>query len=538
MPSPRTDPAKRHYRLEEMFVQLALRLAFPRQAVHLHPALAAVDLAPDLVVGSMSSPRVVVGVTRLSAQNAVQVKAWRDLYELLLYRRQHPRTRVLRVLFGEPGAASWNRALERVFDLHLFVRGLDGGAHTERLLHRLTAGVAGVPAKEAASWLEARLDATARCCLARLAGHLAVRGPVYVLPEAPCDRTLVTEPFHPTALRRAVVLLGIFPELARLPPISGEPIPAGWLESMGFMGGDGRLAEPWRGWVEGARGAVGRRALTALVEEAVAPSRRVRTRMLQSGRTLAYFETWYGRLAAFARPGRHLARALRLPANECAACGGHPALLALRNLLKLDGGDTFGNARLLAGLGLGRDTSDLYRVSRWFSGEEPPDETADWDAVWPWFERAFALLRDTPGVERRLVWPLFYDEAMKNRQVDPLGRLLRIALDGQGSWQARHPTFLDPAGGVATVRCWRLGDTVYHWKSAHDGHRDKTKELAAKGVAMRAVCPGERFVLVIDGDFCDRDLSALAAAGGWDLVLPVSSWQREGAAALRASRRR
>ncbi len=534
----RADPAKRHYRLEEVFVGLALERAFPGEPVHLHPALAAVDLAPDLVVGSTTAPRVVASVTRLSAQNAIQVKAWRDLYELALYRRQQPRTRVLRVLFGPPGAASWNQALGRVFDLHLFVRGLPGGEATERLLHGLTDETGReLDGPGVRRWLAGRLDEAAADCLAHLAGRLRRYGrrPGVRIPAA--DETRVTEPFAPTALRRAVILLGIFPELGEAAglartPLRDEGVRAGWLEEMGFLGADGRMQEPWRGWVEGARGAVGRRTLGELVEAAVVPSRRVRTRMLQVTRTLERFDAWFGRLEALDDPARHLREALRMDAAECAACGGHPVLLALRNLLKLDGGDAFGNARLLERLGLGRDTSDLYRVSRWFSGQEAPDANADWAALWPWFEAAAARRRTTPGLARRLLWPLFYDEAMKNRQVEPLGQLVREALGGRGAWQVRHPTFLDPAGAVGTVRCWRSGDTVFHWKSAHDGHRDKTKELAAKGLAMRAVAPRERFVLVIDGDFGERDLDALAGSGGWDWVIPVSSWRGEGRSAL------
>jgi len=535
----RADPAKRHYRLEEVFVALALERAFTDEPVHLHPALAAVDLAPDLVVGAMTVPRLVASVTRLSAQNAVQVKAWRDLYELALYRRQQPRTKVVRVLFGPPGAASWNRALGRVFDLHLFVRGLPGGEATERLLHGLTGETGGEPdGPQVRPWLAGRLNAAAMDCLAHLADHLCQVRRRPGMQATPGEETRLTEPFAPTALRRAVILLGIFPELGiaggleRAAPSPGEPVPPGWLREMGFLCADGALADPWRGWIEGAKAAVGGRTLGVLAAEAVAPSRRVRTRMRQVTRTLACFDAWLERLSALDDPARHLAGALRTDAATCDACGGHPVLLALRNLLKLDGGDAFGNARLLEGLGLGRDTSDLYRVSRWFSGQEPPDLAANWAALWPWFEAAAARRRSTPGLERRLLWPLFYDEAMKNRQVEPLGSLVREALGGRGQWQVRHPTFLDPAGAVGTVRCWRLGDTVFHWKTAHDGHRDKTKELAAKGLAMRAFAPRERFVLVIDGDFAERDLDSLARSGGWDWVIPVSSWRREGKSVL------
>ncbi|PKN45443.1 MAG: hypothetical protein CVU59_09060 [Deltaproteobacteria bacterium HGW-Deltaproteobacteria-17] len=540
----RDDPAKRHFRFEELFVALALEKAFPEQSVRLHPAEAAVDLAPDIVMGSPSSPQIVVSVTRLSAQNAVQVKAWRDVYELLLYRRLHPSARVFRVLFGEPGAASWNRALEQVFDVHLFVRALPDGTACERLLHELTGRGRDLPAHAGRhdgdpagrDFLIANLDGPSRACLNQLAERLAGR------KDAPAFRgllpgsTSLTEPFFPTALRRTIVLLGMFPELAATDArgrVTLAMAQEAWFRKAGIMASGGVLAQPWRGWVQSAHAAVGRRTLERLVAQAAGPSRRIRTRVLQVRRTLAHFGAWFEALAACDDPPRALAGSMAADTDTCAACGGHPVLLALRNLLKLDGGDAFGNARLLHQLGLGRDTSDLYRVSRWFSGEEPPDPDAPWQNLWPWFERAQAILGSTTDLETRVFAPLFFDEAMKNRQIEPLGQLVRELVGEAGTLQVRHPTFLDPTGAVGTVRCFRVRYTVIHWKTAHDGHRDKTKELAAKGVAMRLAAPRERFVLLTDGDFTERDLGALASSGGWDWVIPVSSWQKEGASVLR-----
>jgi len=534
MTPPRADTAKRHFRFEECFVALALEAAFPKKPIRLHPAEAAVDLAPDIVVGPASAPQIVASVTRLSAQNAVQVKAWRDVYELLLYRRLHPGARVFRVLFGEPGAASWNRALETVFDVHLFVRELPEGVACERFLHALTEQAHDVPMELTREALRARMTPPVRVCLQALAGRLAVKHRALALSGALPDRTCLTEPFFPTALRRSVIFLGMFPELA--PDARGRVSPgelAPWFGRLGLITPGGALAAPWRTWVETAQSAVGRRAFARLSAEAVAPSLRIRTRLLQLQRTLTHFRAWFAAVSACDHPARAVAGRLRVDAGECAACGGHPVLLALRNLLKLEGGDAFGNARILHQLGRGRDTSDLYRVSRWFSGEEPTDPADPWENLWPWFERAAAQVGATTDLERRLFAPLFFDEAMKNRQIEPLGQLLREAVGGAGAWQVRHPTFLDPSGKVGTVRCYRVGDTVFHWKTAHDGHRDKTKELAAKGVAMRLLAPRERFVLLTDGDFSEKDLGALAACGGWDWVIPVSSWQKEGAAAVR-----
>ena len=531
----RTDFAKRHFRFEELFVALALESAFPGRQIHLHPAEAAVDLAPDIVVGRMSSPQIVASVTRQSAQNAVQVKAWRDVYELLLYRRLHPGAQVFRVLFGDPGAASWNRALERVFDVHLFVRDLPDGRACEDFLHQLTDSAREVPAVDTREFLLAHMTGPVRGCLLALADRLGADRPLNspLAPPLP-QPTRLTEPFSPTAVRRTVILLGMFPELAhdgRGRVVPGQRRP--WFESLGLLTTGGTLCAPWRAWVESANAAIGRAAVARLAAAAVEPSLRIRRRLEQMQRTLEYFREWFSQVAACDDPARAVAGRLSLDAAECLACGGHPVLLALRNLLKLDGGDAFGNARLLHHLGRDRDTSDLYRVSRWFSGQEPTDPADPWENLWPWFEQAAARLERTQGLERRLLAPLFFDEAMKNRQIEPLGLLLREALGGGGSWQVRHPTFLDPTAAVGTVRCFRRGNTVFHWKTAHDGHRDKTKELAAKGVAMRQIAPAERFVLLTDGDFNEKDLDALAACGGWDWVIPVSSWQKEGASVVR-----
>jgi len=521
----RFDESKRHYRWEEAFAALALEAAFPQWPVFEHPE-GAVDLVPDVVAGpSPGHPRAVVCVTRGSAQNAVQVKAWRDAYELLLYRRTHPQAILIRVVFGERGSKAWAHAMERLFDVHAWIRDLPGGAETEAFLHGLTREGGAVPGR--AILLE-RLPAGARVCLNALAGQMRQGHAADVSTGGHLAASAdLCEPFAPTALRRAVILGALAGSLEE----DGRKVAraaAEELRAWGVCDARGYLLESWARQVVFARAAVGGGCFSELVRQAAPLCRVSRQRLRAAGRMLDFFRDWFFRLSACGDPERRLGLQLRLDPHACAPFGGHPVLLAMRYLLKAHGKDAFGHSRLLAQLGQGRDTHDLLRAGRWFSGQEPIPEHLPWERVFPWVAQAADILKSMPDPARRIGDLIFYDEAMKNPHVEPLAWLLESLKTGDWVWEPRRATLLDPSGRVGTVRCLRYGNTVFHWKSAHEGHRDKTKELAAKGMAMRLLQPRARYVLLIDGDFTERDAGSLAEAGAWDAIVPISSWNTEG----------
>ncbi len=524
----RYDELKRHYRWEEAFVAEAARKAFPRCRVNAHPETA-VDLVPDVVVEMRPGvPRAVVCVTRGSAQNAVQVKAWRDTYECLLHRRAHPRAVLVRVVFGERGSPAWACAMERLFDVHVWVRDLPGGAEAEAFLHRYTRER---PLAPGDALLQSPLPPAVRKCLDALAGRIrAGRVGAGAEPHVAAGTDLC-EPFSPTALRRAVVLGGLAGLAGRGDRVPAETMPE--MQAWGVCDARGCLLPPWAEWMESARAAVGLRAFADLVGRALPSCAVSRKRLRAALQMLDFFREWHACLSRKKNPGQNLGRELRMDPAACASFGGHPVLLALRYLLKLHGKDAFGHSRLLERLELGRDTHDLLQAGRWFGGKEPLPESLPWERIWPWVEEAATILASAPNPLRRIGDLIFHDEAMKNPHVEPLVWLLQSAGGENWTWEPRRPTILEPEGTVATVRCLRHGRTAFHWKTTHEGHRDKTKELAAKGMAMRMLQPKERYVLLLDGDFGERDAGALAGAGAWDLIVPVSSWRNEGEAAIR-----
>lgn len=529
MSAQRFDELKRHYRCEETFAALALSDAFPGWLVFEHPE-SAVDLAPDIVAGPHPGrPYVVVCVTRGSAQNAVQVKAWRDTYECLLYRRAHPQALLVRVVFGERGSPTWARAMERIFDVHVWIRDLPEGAKTEAFLHHLTQTGDVPPAKEL--WRE-RLPVFARVCLDAFAQKLRFGKPVGGIDSIGTVSTDLCEPFTPTALRRAVIIGALAGQLERkIPQVAPENRPE--LCAWRVCDARGRLLAPFSDWVAVSRSCVGSACFDAFVHRAQPLCEVSRQRLRAVTPMLNFFHEWYKRLIAYDNPPQHLRAHLQLTPEICAQFRGHPVLLALRYLLKTQGKDAFGHSRLLAQLNQGRDTHDLLRAGQWFSGKQHPPEHLPWERVFSWVVQAADILNHTPNLVRRIGELIFYDEAMKNPHVEPLYWLLQSIDREVFQLQPRRATFLDPLGRVGTVRCVCYGHTVFHWKSAYDGHRDKTKELAAKGMALRLLHPHDRYVLLLDGDFTERDVGSLAATGAWDVIVPVSSWNTEGATVVR-----
>jgi hypothetical protein len=89
-------------------------------------------------------------------------------------------------------------------------------------------------------------------------------------------------------------------------------------------------------------------------------------------------------------------------------------------------------------------------------------------------------------------------------------------------------------GKTAVLEC---RGAIINWQSAHDSHtNDKRKELCGRAVAVRYTWDPakrvfvprphvEKTILVVDGTWCQEDLSALAAAG-WDEVLYPDELER------------
>jgi hypothetical protein len=140
-----------------------------------------------------------------------------------------------------------------------------------------------------------------------------------------------------------------------------------------------------------------------------------------------------------------------------------------------------------------------------------------------------AFLRRATYEDRIASYPYF----------EPLPSLLRYFLNKEGVdhvLSERFPTLVSECSesvrGPGTIQVLIVGDTIVHWKSVSDVGRDhKTKELCGRGFTLRhrlsdsgLVVPFKgvaRLVLVLDGEFSEKDVSNLRRAG-WDLVVPSS----------------
>ncbi|QPN68801.1 hypothetical protein [Synechococcus sp. CBW1108] len=129
---------------------------------------------------------------------------------------------------------------------------------------------------------------------------------------------------------------------------------------------------------------------------------------------------------------------------------------------------------------------------------------------------------------------------LTHRGFDPVGSLIIEALEEAG---LSHQLETCPGIFAERARCdgrisnqrsgsttlLRTKNTLVNWQSAHDSHtNDKRKELCGRISAIRyswnpveSRCTKkegiDKFILVVDGTWCEADLQALAASG-WDEI--------------------
>lgn len=129
---------------------------------------------------------------------------------------------------------------------------------------------------------------------------------------------------------------------------------------------------------------------------------------------------------------------------------------------------------------------------------------------------------------------------LTHRGFDPVGSLIVEAVEEAGlshQWETCSGVFAERArcdGRISSQRSGstsllRTKNTLINWQSAHDSHtNDKRKELCGRISAIRyswnameGKCTRkegvDKFILVVDGTWCDGDLQALSAAG-WDEI--------------------
>jgi hypothetical protein len=129
------------------------------------------------------------------------------------------------------------------------------------------------------------------------------------------------------------------------------------------------------------------------------------------------------------------------------------------------------------------------------------------------------------------------DRVIPYRNFEPLLWLLELELKKQGKHRiakTAHQGWINEYAQIgkksATTPFVQVASTLIHWKTSHSSHtNDKTKELVARERSVSYKYdksshnflrrPGiEKSVIIIDGDWTDRNLRALAEAG-WDLIV-------------------
>ncbi|MBU1238878.1 hypothetical protein KKF84_10295 [Myxococcota bacterium] len=516
------DPSKHLYKSMEALVVLALEQLVPPRTVWWNPPQQVVPFDSDITIGPRPFlPEVVILVTHGGPQNGGQVKFWRDLHEFFLYRTARPATRIIRVLYGSANSPQWHRQMVRFYDGSLELDTLPASAQINQLLLLWTTEHFHAMDREAV-----KIFLSERCQHPPLAGFFSrLKQALFALLQAPMGdflpklppRGLIMEPSFPTSVRRAVTLLGLFPELLRT-SMSGKMrrslTEAGILEESltGF-----RPAFPYGHYITQSRDLLGTKLLTTLVKRAVPHLALIRRRW-------DHRDCLIESIQEACRTTRPEACAFsQFSEEEAMEVGGNPLLLGLRYVLKSRSLDSFGHGLLLREAGLPQDTASLYRLSRMFRGEIPLDPRLE-DPLKTRLDQAKEIIESSRGTFKQSIFSvLFKDEAIKVRQVEPLLWLLQQGGPPRARLEPSFPSLVDPSGRAGTVRLLVSGSALAHWKTAHKGQRDKTKELAAKGFSLAAMHPEiSRRYLFLDGEWSPKNLGILATSG-WTHVYPISA---------------
>ncbi|MDA3863298.1 MAG: hypothetical protein PF689_05445 [Deltaproteobacteria bacterium] len=529
------DTAKLMHRPLEALVVLALQKYLPSSRIFWQPARSPVPLDADIITGpSPQKPEMVVLVTHTYAQNAAQTKNWRDLHEFFLYKQKFPATKTIRIKYGPEISRRWPQATAKFFDANLQINDLGQNTGFEKFIHTFVQSSERLESQQKIlQRLQKQLEQPE---LARVFKYIcqqfedSLNSPGLFLFNNKVfsgSRAKIHKPFFPTALKRAVILSAIYPEI--LHPPTQKKLDKNNLQGIARETIWGlEWKNPYKYWIESSSNLLGKSTLEKFQLRA-APflaGQRKRVENLDLFYTL-FLET-SRKLQNSSRPLEFLADRIETLAANAQNTGGNPLLLGLRYFAKQHGSEKFGHSQLLRQAGIKATTGNLYKVSRLFAGTEaifsPKLLRIIAQKILECGEKQISQLQ----FKERATYLIFYDEAVKNRKIEPLKWLL-LEKYPHLILKSRFPTLVDPEGKVGTIRILQNPDNsdIYHWKTAHRGHRDKTKELAAKGTALAALYPPPvRCYLYLDGDFSASDLHNLANSG-WSELIPLSALQNK-----------
>lgn len=506
------DSSKYIYRLQEALVYTVLIRIYGSERVLWNPVPSPVELDADFVVTKVdSSPESVFCITHQSSQNAHQAKAWRDMHELFLYRSNLPEIKTVRILFGKETARGWHHILDRFFDFN-FVTGDYGiSIIIDNLINSLIE--------------EHGLDNTNNYW-ADVINNLPDQTPVQkfagILKKGmaqEADHKLLTELskrghynklFLPTALRRAVAFSGItgITKPEKFNPSSRKP----FVEKTVF---GNRIEPKYREWIESSISYTSCElfryiTLRGYEEMAVYRKRSANIRLIinTTEKSLRLFKNndWTA-LEKLHYDGFQLAQ----------KCGGNPLWLGLRYYLRSTQGDSYGSSWLCKAAGIQTGVANLFSISRIFTGES---DSFIREVLSVLIKTVLESVKSPPAASE-IFRIILFEEAIKSRHLEPLLWIIENFCNFQGQL-ITTATVIDPGGKTGTIRGYVFKEMFFYWKTAFDGHRDKTKEMAGRGMALAlSEKPFNRRILLLDGSFTGRDIETLAHSG-WTDIFSVS----------------
>ncbi|MBU1222076.1 hypothetical protein KKF34_13820 [Myxococcota bacterium] len=506
------DSSKYIYRLQEAFVYTVLVQIYGSERVLWNPVPSPVELDADFVVTKVdSSPESVFCITHQSSQNAHQAKAWRDMHELFLYRSKLPEIKTVRILFGKETARGWHHILERFFDFNFVTGDYSISIIIDNLINSLIEKH-GLDNSNR-FWVDVINTLSDQTPVLKFAGILK-KG---MTQEA--DHKLLAELsrrghynklFLPSVLRRAVAFSGItgITEPEKFNPAGRKP----FVEKTVF---GNRIEPQYREWIESSISYTDCKLFKYITSRGYEEMTVYRKR---STNIKCFIDTAEKSIRLFKNNDWTGLEKLHYDGFKLVdKCGGNPLWLGLRYYLRSTRGDSYGSSWLCKEAGIHTGVANLFSISKIFTGESDDFPT-----------EVFSVLVKTvvesvkyPPCGSEIFRIILFEEAIKSRHLEPLFWIIEKFCNFQGQLST-VATVIDPGGKTGTIRGYVFKEMFFYWKTAFDGHRDKTKEMAGRGMALAlSENPFIRRVLLLDGSFTGRDIETLARSG-WTDIFSVS----------------
>ncbi|MBN2724452.1 MAG: hypothetical protein JXR95_10310 [Deltaproteobacteria bacterium] len=513
------DKSKHIYKSQEAFVKLVLEDIFNRHLVLWHPHVEKVKFDPDfLVLDEQNNYKYLVMVTHSGPQNANQMKMWRDLHELFIFKRKFPSMKVIRLLFGSAISMYWKSALDSIVDSNIVLDEIEDGKYLSQYLEALVSDdmrFAGFD-KFYEELKKNLLDKDN--ILLKAFEHLSevikyqlsITKPLSKFKYPP--NALVTT-FSPSSVRRGVTFAALAGKQVFLKDSSSW---VGPFKTEGLFGD--YVADEYIDVFKNTFDILGKTFFEKLTAQA---SGILSAHIKRASNIELILNTAEHGITLFSN-GRFtdLNSLEEEMFKKAEITGGNSLWLGLRYIVKTVHGDGYGNSWLLKESGGLGDTGSLYRLADVFSGKKLIENPGILHTLTKKAMECLDFLGRSPK-QSDIFKKILNEEAVKSRHLEPLLWIIEELSNFRGQ-KVRLPTFIDQTGKVGTITGYKVDNTFYYWKSAYAGHRDKTKELCARGMALYlSERPPKNRVLLLDGEFTGSDLKDLKSSG-WTAIFSLS----------------